>query len=70
MPDGNYVRLLVRDTGIGMDAATRAMIFMPFWSTKATGENKGLGLSVVYSLVKKNGGWISVESEPGHGARV
>jgi len=69
MPEGNYVRLVVGDTGMGMDAATRAMIFMPFWTTKAVGNGTGLGLSIVYSIVRHSGGWVSVESGLGRGAK-
>jgi two-component system cell cycle sensor histidine kinase/response regulator CckA len=53
-----------------MDAATRAMIFIPYWTTKAVGKGVGLGLCAVYSIVvQQSGGWLSVESELGRGAR-
>jgi len=68
LPEGNYARLVVSDTGTGMDAATRAMIFMPFWTTKAVGKGVGIGLCVVYKIVNQSGGWLSVESELGRGA--
>jgi two-component system cell cycle sensor histidine kinase/response regulator CckA len=66
MPDGNYVRLVVRDTGIGMDADTKADCFSPFFTTKA--KSIGLGLSTMYGIVKRSSGWVSLESEPGRGA--
>jgi len=67
LKQGPYVRLTVRDTGCGMNAATLARIFEPFYSTKGAGEGTGLGLSVVYGIVKEHGGAVSVESTPGHG---
>ena len=65
---GAYLQLIVSDTGKGIDPAIKDKIFDPFFTTKNTGEGSGLGLSVVYGIVKDHGGVIAVESKPGEGA--
>jgi len=65
---GCYVRLSVRDSGCGMDAATLDRIFEPFYSTKPEGKGTGLGLSTVYGIVKQHSGLIHASSVPGAGS--
>jgi CheY-like chemotaxis protein len=69
MASETLVRLTVSDSGAGMGPEVRDRLFEPFFTTKAERGNSGLGLSVVYGLVKESGGHVRVTSEPGQGAR-
>ncbi len=67
---GEYVRITIADTGVGMDAATLAKATEPFFTTKGPGKGTGLGLSMVHGLAAQSGGLLSIDSRPSAGTRV
>ncbi|MDD3584743.1 MAG: ATP-binding protein [Kiritimatiellae bacterium] len=67
VPPGDYVCLSFRDTGCGMDDETQAKIFDPFFSTKSSAPDMGMGVAIIYGIVKQNCGFIRVTSQPNQG---
>ena len=67
---GQYVRVRISDNGAGMDEGTQERMFEPFFTTKQSPVPAGLGLAVVYGIIRDHGGWIDCESEPGKGTTL
>lgn len=67
-PAGPWIKIMIADTGVGMDGETRRKIFEPFFSTKDKNQSTGLGLAISYNIIKKHGGFINVDSGPGRGS--
>jgi len=69
LPQGEWIAIIIGDTGVGIPAEVLPHIFEPFFTTKAVGEGTGLGLAQAYGIIKQHGGFIDVQSEPGEGTR-
>ena len=67
---GEYICLTCTDTGGGMDEETKERVFEPFFTTKPPGEGTGLGMAMIYGLMKQHGGYVHIYSEPGEGTTV
>jgi len=65
---GRFLKIIVKDNGIGINEEHLSKIFDPFFTTKDVGEGTGLGLSITYGIIREHGGWIDVISEPGKGS--
>jgi len=70
MPAGDYVEIVITDSGTGMDEETLAHVFEPFYTTKPVGQGTGLGLAMCYGIVRQHHGVIWIESSPGRGTTV
>lgn len=68
VPPGQFVKIEVSDTGIGIDSETQERVFDPFFTTRDIGEGSGLGLASAYGIIQSHGGFITVKSEPGQGS--
>jgi len=65
---GEYVRLAIKDTGMGMDSQVLKRAFEPFFTTKEAGQGSGLGLAMVHGIVNNHGGFVRADSSPGQGS--
>lgn len=70
VPAGPYAELVISDTGVGMAPATLDRVFEPFFSTRPLGQGSGLGLSMVYGIVRQSRGFVDIASAVGRGTRV
>ena len=68
-PKGPYAQITVLDDGTGISEENIQHLFEPFFTTKDVGQGTGLGLPIAYGIAREHGGWIDVQSEPGHGSR-
>jgi len=67
LPPGRYVKIIAKDSGVGMDQATQERCFAPFFTTKGVGKAMGMGLAAVYGVIRNHRGFIKLKSTPGEG---